>query len=116
MARTAIAVQTIPKNSVLDDITFSAADAVNNHSWINSGKEILLMKSTNGALTAVISSVTDEHGRTGDITLTPGAGDTSAAGPLEPAIWNQRAAADLGKVFMGLSDSTNITFAVVKFQ
>ncbi len=115
MARTAIAVQVIPKNTELDDITFSAGDAANNHYWLNSGKEILLMKSTNGSLAAVVDSVADEHGRTGDVTLTPGAGEISAAGPFNPAVWNQRGASDLGRVHMDIADATNVTFAVVRF-
>jgi len=116
MARTAIAVQVVPKNTELDDITFSAGDSVNNHYWENSGKEFLLMKSTNGSLPAVVDSVADEQGRTGDVTLTPGAGEMSMAGPFDPAAWNQRGASDLGHVHMDIADATNVTFAVVQWS
>lgn len=112
---TAISVQTVSRTAGLDDITFSAGDQTNNHSWVNSGNEVLLMKSTNGSLAAIITSVANVNGRLGDITLTPGAGEISMSPLLSPALFNQRAAADLGKVIMTLADETLITFAVVKF-
>lgn len=116
MARTQLAVETIPHNSVLDDATFSAGDDSNNNYFLNSGKEILVMKSTNGSLPADVVSVTDSEGRTGDITLTPGAGEISFAGPFKPSVFNQRGASDIGRVHVDIADATNVTFAVVQFK
>lgn len=115
MPRTAIAVQTVPVGTLLfEDVVFSAGDAANNHEWVNTGREELWMKSTNGSLPAVVASVVDEHGRLGDITLTPAAGKESVAGPFNKAIFNQRGSGALGLVFMGIADATNVTFAVVR--
>ncbi len=116
MPRTAIAVQVAgPNGLALDDITFSAADATNDHEFVNSGREILLMKNdSGGALTADAKSVIDEHARLGDQTLTAAAANISMAGPFSPAVWNQRAAADAGKVFVDLTVDTSLTFAVIQ--
>ena len=115
MAETAIAVQTIPVGTLLlEDVTFSAGDAANNHVFENTGREEVWMKSTNGSLPAIVTSIVDVHNRTGDITLNPAAGEQSVAGPFLPAIFNQRAAANLGKIIMTIADATNVSFAVVR--
>jgi hypothetical protein len=116
MARTALAVQTAgPHGAVLDDITFTAADATNDHEFVNSGREVLLMKNDDASPhTATVVSVTDERGRTGDETITCGASDICIVPFLDPSVWNQRATADKGKVFVDLTVDTSVSFAVVR--
>lgn len=114
MARTSIAVQTVPAHgAALDDITFSAADATNDHDFVNTGRELVLMKNDDSSQhTATIVSVADEHGRTGDQDMAPDAGEISIAGPFPPSLWNSEA----GKAYinLGAGEDTSVTFAVVR--
>ncbi len=118
MPRTNIPVQVIPSNGGVDnDITYTAADAANDHEFLNSGNEMLYMKSTTaGAKSATAVSVSDEHGRTGDTTMAPNGSEIIAvAGPFKPSVWNQRAAADAGKMFVDIASDAGVVFAVVQF-
>jgi hypothetical protein len=116
MPRTALAVQVIPKGDALDNVSFTAGDDVNDHEFINTGKEILVMiDSAAAARTAVVKSVADPAtGRLGDATLAPTGGGTKIcmSGPFPPPLWSQ----STGLVNVDLTDDTNITFAVVRFE
>jgi len=115
MPRTAIAVQNIPAfGSGINDVVMSAADAVNDHSFINDGKTFLIMKNTDpAAKTATIVSVADESNRTGDQTVTCAGGGSEIClyGPFKPRDWNQSD----GTISLDLTVATGVTFAVVKF-
>lgn len=114
MARTSIPVQEVPLHgAALDDISWTAADATNDHDFANTGREILLMKNGDASQhTASVISVADQHGRTGDQDLAPAAGEISAAGPFEPSVWNS----ELGKAYVdvGVGEDTSVTFAVLR--
>jgi len=100
-----------------DSISFTAGDATEDHYFDNSsGKVRLIMKCTDGTQkVATIVSVTDENGRTGDKTVTcPATTGISIYGPFKPALFNQIAAADLGKCFVNLTDATGVSFACIK--
>lgn len=102
----------------IDDLTFTAADAANDHYFPNSGKTRLLVRNMDSSpVTVTIVSVTDIYGRDGDITLTvpaiaagvPGLG---YAGPFNTTLFNQRATADLGNVHVDITSDTDLDFAV----
>lgn len=115
MARTAIPVQTIPANGgVLDDISWTAGDDVNDHEFVNTGREILVMKNTHtGEQTATVVSVADQYGRTGDATLAPDATTGfSFWGPGKPAHWNSTSTL----VYVNPVDDTSVSFAVIRFS
>jgi len=114
MARTAIPVQTMPKHGGgIDDITFTAADATNDHEFANNGHMLLLMQNTSGGpLTADIIATDDIYGRAVDETITCGNGETCIYGPFIPGNWNQAG----GLVNLDLTTDTNVSFAVVEFR
>jgi len=115
MARTAIPVQAIPRNGgILDDISWTAADATNDHEFANTGCEILIAKNTHsGEQTITVVSVADEFGRTGDATLAPNATTGfSFWGPGKPGHWNSAA----GLVHVDITDDTALSFAVIRFS
>lgn len=114
MARVSLTVQDIPANGgTLDDITFTAADATNDHSFENDGRCLVLVKNDDASSHTVdVISVADEHGRTGDRTITAGAGDICISGPFLPANWNQSG----GVVHLDLTDDTSMSLAVVRYK
>jgi hypothetical protein len=118
MPRTVIPIQTLPVHGGVDNlITWTAASAANDHYFENTGKELLLMRSTAvGAKSATVISVADPYNRTGDTAMAPD-GDTivAIAGPFNPVIWNQ-IGADAGHVHVDLTVDANIEFAVVRWQ
>lgn len=117
MARTQLTVQTISKSAELEDLTWTAASAANDHYFLNSGREVLLVKNGDASSHAItVTSVADPWGRTGDHTITTGAGDNSIDGFFEPAVWNQRGSSHLGQVFVdvGAGEDTNMYLAVVR--
>lgn len=118
MARTAIPIQVIPRNGALANVAFTAADATNQHEFPNGGRVLLIAKNTDTAnKTVTVVSVPDEAGRSGDLQITVSAnGGVAIAGPFRPAWWNQRADADLGKVFVNVSAATNLGLAAVQLE
>lgn len=107
MPRVAIAVNDMPAYGAgLDSLTWTDADATNNHEFVNDGKTLLLVRNRNAAgRTATIVSVADPlSGRTGDKVRTVAATTgQSVAGPFEPRIWNQSD----GKVQVNVSASAS---------
>lgn len=115
MPRVIIPVQELTENAQVDaSITFTAGDASNNHYFLNTGREVLIMQSSAGGKTATITSVADEDGRTGDLTLAPAAGIIGAAGFFNPSLFSQGGSGDLNKVFVELDADTGVSFAVVR--
>lgn len=119
MARTLIAAnENAAHGGGINDLTFTAADATNDHYFPNNGKVRLLVRCTDASPhTVTIVSVTDRYGRDGDITLTvpaaTGANPGLAyAGPFDPGLFSQRGADDLGNVHVDITDDTDLDFAV----
>lgn len=115
MARTAIPVQEVPINgAALDDISWTAADATNDHEFENTGREIVLQNNADGSQQiATVVSVADQYGRTGDQALSAAAGEISVAGPFKPiSIWNSES----GKAYIDVAagEDANVTFAVLR--
>lgn len=116
MARTQIPVQVLgTRGGGDDDVAGTAADSANDHYFLNSGRELLIMRNTDAApKTATVVSVTDRNGRTGDKTITcPATTGLSIYGPFPPALFSQRGA-DRGRVHVDLTTATGVTFAVVQ--
>jgi hypothetical protein len=120
MARTLIAAnENAAHGGGINDLTFTAADADNDHYFPNDGKTRLLVRCLDSSPhTVTVVSVTDSYGRDGDITLTvpaatAGVPGLAYAGPFNPGLFNQRGADDLGNVHVDISDETDLAFAVV---
>lgn len=96
MARTALTVTDLSVNSELNPISYDTGDATNNHVLNNDGRTVLVMKNDTGAaVTVTVSSVADEAGRTGDISVSVANGDEMFVLPLPPRWWNQGGTADV---------------------
>ena len=91
MSRVVIPVQPLPANGNLNPIVWTAASASNHYYDNSSAKVVLLFKNTDGGShSAVVSSVADPKGRTGDMTIANAGSDViSAVPPLPAAAWNQ---------------------------
>lgn len=117
MARTALTVQVIPRHGkAIDELTFTAADATNDHEFVNDGQTLLLVKNQHSSAQAVtIVSVADPFGREEDTTMSVDAGNVDPkvgiAGPFSPSLFNQAG----GLVHVDITDDTALEFAAVKF-
>ena len=119
MARTALTVQEIGANGgELEDIAFTAGDAANDHEFVNTGKELVivnLVAGVAGALTVTPIAPADPYGRSvsaGDRDITTAAGEISIAGPFDPTVFNSSG----NLMYLDLTDATNLTFAVVRYK
>jgi hypothetical protein len=98
----------------VEDITFTAADAANNMIFVNDGKTRLVIKNGHtGSLDVVIKSVSCEHGRTGDLTISTTNAKESIAGPFPTNLWNQ-GGSDAGKVHVDIATDTNLSLAAIQ--
>lgn len=72
-------------------LPFQAADTVNLNNCVSTGRELLIVQSTDaGAQTVTINSAPDERGRTGDITAySIPAGAFAVFGPFPTPGWKQ---------------------------
>lgn len=123
MARTNIPVQVCPANGGgIQAVTKTAGDSANDHEFFNDGKCMLMVENLDASTKAVtVVSVPDQYGRLGDVAMTVpavsgGVPGVAFAGPFPPALFNQRGAADLGKVFVDLAASTNLRLWVISAQ
>jgi hypothetical protein len=116
--RVEIPLQTVPANGGKNDgITWTAADADNDHFFDNTSGNVLLVARNDavGTKTVTIPSVADPYGRTKDTTLTvPAIASTipgnSIAGPFPPARFNQTGA----QVYVNITDATTLYFAAIQ--
>ena len=91
MSLVVIPLQPVPANSNLNPIVWTAASA-SNHYFDNTSQNVLLLfKNTDsGSHSAVVSSVADPKGRTGDMTIANAGSDVIAvAGTFPAPAWNQ---------------------------
>ena len=121
MARLSLTVQeppgfwpTLPLTANAEDITWTAsgADFADGFSFVNTGREILLVRNDNaGAQTITINSVVDPYKRTGDITAySIGIGEYAWFGPFKPEGWNQAAT----QLLYGAVSAADLYFAVCR--
>jgi hypothetical protein len=89
MPRTAVAIQSVTRNS--HNIAAEATgDNANGNSVPNDGQTVFLLRNpTGGSVTVTFVSVADEAGRVGDISRVLAASEVNFVGPLKPAHWNQ---------------------------
>jgi len=81
MARTRLTVLEVPKTHPGGSVafTFAAHDTVNENDFLTTGREMLLIQSTDaGSQDVVITSAPDSYGRTQDLTVAVGAGEDRA--------------------------------------
>ena len=92
MARTVLTVLEVPRTHPGGEVayTFVAHDTVNENEFVLTGREILLIQSTDaGVQDVVISSTPDSFGRTQDLTVAVAAGADVALAFLTREGWMQ---------------------------
>jgi hypothetical protein len=112
MTRVAVPLQSLTPNGGYDvDLAFTAADAGNDHYVDNSsGKVLIAIKNDSGSpITVTFSGVNCT-----DVTVAAAAGALAMAGPFPPALFNQIAAGELGRLYFGITDATSLSFAAIK--
>lgn len=118
MPRTAITVQSVSAFSALDDITFTAGDAANDHEFINDGRSVVVQKNTDATAktsTIIVPSsarVLDNSTLTIPLVSAGGGTELSISPILPQAIYNQSD----GTVHIDLTDATGVSFAVVSLS
>ena len=117
-ARVEIPIQALSPNGGSDtEVTLTAGDASNHHYFSNNGKTILLVKNASGGpLTVTVSSVACSHGRTGDLSITIADGKYGLVSQLDPHMFNQIGAGNLGKVFFSVSTGSSVSLAAISYQ
>lgn len=119
MARVNIPVDTVPLNGGAVILTGVAADAANDHEFINDGKTFLVAENEGvGAISVTVVSVADSFGRLGDtvISVPAAAGGVpgkAIIGPFLPPNWNQAGGT---KVFVDVPSDTGLRFYAYKFR
>jgi hypothetical protein len=92
MARTVLTVKELPRTHPGGEVvyTWEAADIVDQNEFMLTGREVLLIKSADGApQDVVIDSVSDRFGRQGPLTVTVAAGAEVALAFLSREGWMQ---------------------------
>ena len=114
MARTDIPVQEIGiHGGAIDELTWTAADEANDHSFVNDGKTLLLCKNDSGSAWVIdVDSVADPYNRIQDLAMSVNATSVGIAGPFGKNIWNQSD----GVVYVNITVETSAFFAAVKYN
>lgn len=95
-------------------ITFTTADAGNDHDFDNSGNDFLWIQNDGGgAVQVTVVSVADPFGRTGDIVMSVGAAARGVAGPFPQPLFNQSGGR---RVNVLLDIDTSVTLAVIRYD
>lgn len=112
----ALPLQTVSKNTEIDTVTFTAADAGLSDTYANDGKTRIIALNTNAATrTVTVTSVACSHGRTTDLTVVvpadaAGTNGVSYLPALDPALFNDAS----GNVTLTTSASAGLSYAVLK--
>lgn len=113
MARTDLTVQTVAVGGL---VLADEAANVDGEMFINTGKEMLLVRNAAGApinVTLVTGKTVDGLG-IADRVVAVTNGTTTLIGPLSTDLYNQPSGADAGKVHVDFSSVTTIFVAVVR--
>lgn len=119
MARTNIPIDVLPNNGGAVTLTGVAADAVNQHEFVNDGKTFITAENLDvAAKTITIDSVADPYGRTGDTVhsvpaAAAGVPGKATFGPFLPSIWNQGGGS---KVNVDVSAATSLRLYATRFR
>lgn len=117
MPRTLIATSVIPKNGSLEAVTWTPANATNNHYFVDAGDTVLLARNSDESpKTVTVVSVADDLGRTGDKAMTVPALAAGASGVVffgltTASAWRQPGG---NKIHVNVSAATNLSLAAIK--
>lgn len=110
MARTSITVEEVLSHAT-EELTYTSGDATNDMQFVNTGREVLIVKgATTPTGTVTVKSVQDYNRRTGDLTQAVSASKEYWMGPFPPTLFNQSD----GVVHVDLDDDTDISMTVVR--
>lgn len=114
MARTAIPVQTTGRVAASANITWTAADSVNNHTLANTGENvILLMKNTSASpvnVTISRSATIDGTALSSVVYAVPATTGIMVAGPFPASLYNQTGSV----VNIDVASSSGVSFGALK--
>jgi hypothetical protein len=118
MPRTLISETTVALGGSINDITFTAADATNDHRFVPKKNQIMLMKNT-GASPAVFTfnMVADRAGRTStEVVTVPITTGLGMMGPFPETYFKQTGGTDAGFVTVDLDQDTGVTVALIELR
>jgi hypothetical protein len=114
MARTALAVQQVTRNSG-SQLTEVAPDNVNGNVFPNDGNtELVVHNGSGGSINVTVTGVACSHGRPLSLVTAVAAGKRAVIGPFDQDQFNQKSGADLGNVYVDFSASTSVVANVRK--
>jgi hypothetical protein len=113
MARTDLTVQTVAVGGL---VLVDEAANVDGEMFINTGKEMVLVRNAAGAPINVtlVTGKTVDGLAIADRVVAVANGTTKLIGPLSPDLYNQPSGADAGKVHVDFSSITTIFVAVIR--
>ena len=98
-----------------NDLTFAAATVTTGDKWVNTGREMLLVKNDSGGsvnVTIQTPAVNDGDLAISDRVIAVGAGEIALLGPFERGLYSNPA--DSYKATVICSSVTDVTLAVIK--
>lgn len=112
MPRTNIPVTTLPDHGGTGaDVSFTAADAANDHSFTNDGRTLLLIKNDDASPKTVTGvAVADPFGRTVNTSWAVGANSVRLVGPFSPELFSQSD----GTMHVDITADTSLFFATLR--
>lgn len=109
MARTLIPVDSV-SNEGISLVIDTAGDSVNQHAFVNTGKEVLFSKNDDTVdHTITVQYKEDEYGRDGSDIVTVAAGDTVCIGNFNKELYNHG-----NEVYVDLDADTGISLCVIR--
>jgi len=96
-------------------LTFSAATATTGDKWVNTAKEMVLVKNASGG--SINVTIDTPNKQDGDLevdqrVIAVGAGTTALLGPFEKSVYSNKSDSNKAKVIC--SSVTSITIAIIK--
>lgn len=115
MPRVLITTNTVAPNVALDTITWTPANATDNHFYVAEHDVILVARNTDAApkTVTIVSVAEPRYGRTGDKAITVPASELAFFGVASPEAWRQPNSAN---VHVNVSAATNLMLAALRIR